>query len=355
MIRFLFTPVILILMPALSVAASMTPQAQPASGFIPLDPVHCLQAAAYSRAHGGEALRIEQGGRLVYEDYLPGFSATTPHKIYSGTKSFMAVTAMILVSKGLLRLDEKASDTLTEWQHDARRSITIDELLSQTSGLDPNGERIYASYDQLAAAVTTPLVDPPGTRFHYGPAGYQAFGEILRRKICRHGQSVEDLVNDTLLDPYDLDVSDWVRDRAGNVLIHAGMLLSPKAWAKFGNLLLKPVLATGANRDALGYAAMFQGHKANPAYGLGFWLNNPQRPHHHQSIRDLLPAMDGDQLYPGGLPDLVCAMGTGKERLYVIPSRQIVIVRFSYEAPFSDGDFLSRLLTGKPHPDAHTH
>ncbi len=322
---------------------------------IPLVPANCALAAAYSREHGGEALRIEQNGRAIYEDYLPGFSAQTPHKIYSGTKTFFAVTAMILVNKGLLRLDEKASDTLTEWKKDARRSITIDELLSQTSGLDPNTERLEASPDQLAAAVNQRLIDPPGTRFHYGAAGYQAFGEILRRKICRKGQSVESLVKDTLLDPYDLDVADWVRDKSGNVLIHAGMLLTPEVWAKFGNLLMAPVPATGSHPRALGYAAMLQGHKANPAYGIGIWLNAPQKPHHKQPLRDLLPAMDGDQLYPGGPPDLIAAMGTGKERLYVIPSQGIVVVRYSYGAPYSDGEFLSRLLTGKPHPDAHTH
>jgi hypothetical protein len=41
--------------------------------------------------------------------------------------------------------------------------------------------------------------------------------------------------------------------------------------------------------------------------------------------------------------------------LYMIPSQDLVIVRFGYDEPFSDGDFLSRLLTGRPHSDAHTH
>jgi len=320
-----------------------------------LDPANCAKADAYSRAHGGGALRIEQAGRLIYEDYAPGFSATTPEKIYSGTKSYIAVTALLLAEQGKLRLDEKASDTLTEWKNDARRSITIDQLLSQTSGLDPEGERIYNSRDQLDAAVHMPLVSAPGTRFHYGAAGYQAFGEILKRKFGQHGDSVEDIVNDTLLDPYDLAIASWKQDDAGNVLIHAGMQATPKQWAKFGNLLLRPRIAGQDNRHALGFPALFVGHKANPAYGLGFWLNAPQSSHAHQSIRDLQPAIDGDQLYPGGPHDLVAAIGTGKQRLYIIPSLQLVIVRFAYDARFSDGDFLSRLLTGQPHPDARTH
>lgn len=315
----------------------------------------CAEADAYSRAHGGEELRVEQAGRVVYEDYAPGLSEDTPRKIYSGTKSFIAVTAMLLVERGLLKLDERASDTLTEWKNDARRSITIDQLLSQTSGLDPDGACIYCQCNQLSAATRVPLVSPPGARFHYGAAGYQAFGEILRRKIARHGESVEDIVSDTLLDPYDLDVDSWKRDDAGNVLIHAGMWMSAKAWAKFGNLLLHPVPATGGHPGALGFPTLFRGHAANPAYGLGFWLNAPQHEPRAQSLKDLQPAIDGDQLYPGGPRDLFACIGSYRQRLYMIPSRQLVIVRFAHESPYSDGDFLSRLLTGKPHPDAHTH
>lgn len=312
------------------------------------DPANCAKAAAYSRSHGGEALRIELAGRVIYEDYAPGSDASTPHKIYSGTKSFVALTAIILAQKGVLRLDEPASDFLTEWKNDARRSITIDQLLSQTSGLDPNGDPINNAHDQLAAAVRIPLISAPGTKFHYGAAGYQAFGEILRRKFGRWGDSPEKAIEHAVLDPYDIDVAYWKRDDAGHVLLHAGMQMSAQGWAKFGNVMLKLAVTPG-------YEALFRGHAANPAYGLGFWLNAPQAVPRRQKMDDLQPAIDGDQLYPGGPRDLFAAIGTGKQRLYVIPSRQLVIVRFGYETHFSDGDFLSRLLTGKPHPDAHTH
>ena len=322
-----------------------------------LEPVNCAKAAAYSNMHGGEVLRIEQAGNLIYESNAPGVDPSTPHKIYSGTKSFVAVTAMVLAEKGALDLDERASDILTEWKNDARRDITIDQLLSQTSGLDPDGDRIYAARYQLAAAVGIPLVSAPGTRFHYGAVGYQAFGEILRRKFGSFpfGDGVERLVQHSVLDPCGIKVAYWKRDDAGHVLVHAGMQMSAEEWAKFGEFLLKPRIASGASDRALGFPRLFVGHAANPAYGLGFWLNAPQRFPRLQKIADLQPAIDGDQLYPGGPRDLFAAIGTGKQRLYVIPSQQLVIVRFGHEAPFSDGDFLSRLLTGKAHPDAHTH
>ena len=329
--------------------------AAPTSTPFVLSPENFAKAATYSKAHGGLALRVEQAGKVVFEDYAPGYSAETPHKIYSGTKSFVAVAAMALAERGVIRLDEPASDILTEWKNDARRSITINELLSQTSGLDPNDEPINSAHDGLAAAVNIPLVSKPGTKFHYGAAGYQAFGEILHRKLGGFGDAVEKSVKRFILDPYDIKIAGWVKDDAGNVLVHAGMIMSAEEWAKFGEAMLRPAHPKDHSRPGLGYDELFVGHVANPAYGLGFWLNNPQHSPRQQKLSDLLPAMDGEQLYSGGPRDLICAMGTGKQRLYVIPSLNLVVVRFTNNASFSDGDFLSRLLTGKPHPDKHTH
>ena len=314
-----------------------------------ITPEHFAAAAAYSRRHGGLAVRVEVGGKLVAEEGENGFSASSAHKIYSGTKSFVAVAAIVAQKEGLLTLDEKASDTLTEWRSDRRRSITIDELLSHTSGLDPDLGRLYPYRDQFAAAVRVPLIDTPGARFHYGGVNYQAFGEILRRKLRARHQNVEDFIRDQVIDPLDIDVDSWKRDDAGNALVHSGLLLTAAEWAKFGVYINK--LRTGGTHPE--YAGLFAGHEANPAYGLGFWLNRP--PPGTQPIRILELAIDGDQLYPGGPRDLIAAIGSGHQMLYMIPSLDLVVVRFADGARFSDGDFLSRLLTGKPHPDARSH
>ena len=317
---------------------------------------HFANAAHYSATHGGLAIRVEQGGHLLFESYAPDFSASTPHKIYSGTKSFFAVAAIVAQQEGLLSLDEKACDTLPEWRNDRRRAITIEELLSHTSGLDPDLAWLYPYRDQLEAALRVPLIDTPGARFHYGGVNYQAFGEILKRKLHARGDSIQDFMEDKIFDPLDIDVDKWVKDGAGNPLIHSGLLLSAEQWAKFGNFInrarngLSTPIVNGA---ALG--PLFVGHESNPAYGMGFWLNRPPPDPLTQPIRVLQLAIDGEQLYPGGPRDLVAALGSGHQMLYMIPSQDLVIVRFSNGERFSDGDFLSRLLTGRPHPDAHSH
>ena len=321
-----------------------------------LPSANLLLADRYSRAHRGVALRIEQGGRVIFEDYAPGMSADTMHRIYSGTKNFVAVAAIDAQRDGLLDLDEKASLTLPEWRNDARRDITLDQLLSQTSGLSPSSSYFDSARDQMMAALRVPLIDPPGTRFHYGPAGYQAFGEILKRKLRRHGRSVEGYMRSRIFGPLHIDIPYWSHDEAGNPLMHAGLGLSADEWARFGEFLVSQEreLEKQYIRHQ-GLARLFTGHEANPAYGLSFWLNAPPPQPLLQSLKDLLPAMDGDQLDSTGPADIYAAEGTAKQRLYLIPSLEIVVVRFANGGSFADSDFLSGLLRGRPNPDKHRH
>ena len=322
----------------------------------PVTPAHFALAAAYSRAHGGLALRVEQGGRVAFEDYVRGYSSDTPHRIYSGTKNFVALTVLLAQQDHLLDLNEPASKTLPEWRGDRRRSITLDELLTQTSGLDPGADIISPARDQMAAAVQVPLIATPGTQFHYGPVNYQALGEILKRKLRPSGRTVEGYMRSHLFGPWDIRISSWTHDDAGNPLMHAGLSLTPEAWGHFGECLLTEMVSVKKQLiDPKLFKMLFTGSNPNPAYGRSFWLNRPEPHPLRQKMKDLQPAMDGDQLDAGGPSDIYAAEGTSKQRLYLIPSWDLVIVRFGQPSRFSDGNFLSLLLTGRAHPDLHTH
>lgn len=319
----------------------------------PLQPGNVALADRYSQDHRGLALVIVQGGQTLCDDHsrLPADAAW---RIYSGTKNFVAIGMLIAAQNGLLSLDEPASQTLSEWRHDARRAITIRQLLNQTSGLDPAAEMIIESRDQMKASVYARLRASPGSQFHYGPSNYQALGEILRRKLASSGESVSDYLHRVIFDPLDIDVAAWAHDDAGNPLLHAGVQLTTDDWVKFGRFLLRGGSVGGRQLVQPAYfGQLFHGTSANPAYGLSFWLNRPE--HGQQPMRDLQPAMDGEQLDAGGPHDIYAAEGSDKQRLYVIPSRDLVIVRFAAGGRFSDQDFLSRLFTGRPHPEAHSH
>jgi hypothetical protein len=79
-------------------------------------------------------------------------------------------------------------------------------------------------------------------------------------------------------------------------------------------------------------AAMFVRSPANPAYGRLWWLNGGGF-----SIRPLAERKEG-QLIPAAPADLVAALGALDRKLYVVPSRKLVVVRLGEAAPDKDFD-----------------
>jgi CubicO group peptidase (beta-lactamase class C family) len=91
--------------------------------------------------------------------------------------------------------------------------------------------------------------------------------------------------------------------------------------ANHGNVGNKSVIAS----DSL--AQCFIGSKENPAYGLTWWLKKPVSASISRSI-PILSRVWGAVANADWVPsDMVAALGAGNQRLYVIPSMKLVVVR----------------------------
>jgi CubicO group peptidase (beta-lactamase class C family) len=314
-------------------------------------------AAAYSAAHGGLSLLVIRNNRVVFEQYANGHSAEKNRKIYSGTKAFWAAAAVAAEQDGILRLDERASDTIAEWRTDpAKRAITLRELLSFTGGLDPgfalHGESIA---DRNRYALKLPVVaPPPGTRFIYGPAQLQVFCEVLRRKLASRNESPWGYLDRRILRPLGFHNLKYRYDATGTPLLATGFELTANEWARFGVMVLgrgtydsQKILAPESLGDCL------RGSGANPAFGLGFWLNHKAADPGAREfdIEDMLEKDWKKQNWRGTCicrdapPDMLACVGSQYQRLFIIPSLNAVIVRQGTGGPFSDARFL-RLLLG---------
>jgi hypothetical protein len=99
-------------------------------------------------------------------------------------------------------------------------------------------------------------------------------------------------------------------------------------------------------------AQCWRGSGANRAFSLGWW-NNRQAPGGREfDIEAMLVPRWQRQSWGGAVlcrdapSDLIACIGSGNQRLYVIPSVNLVVVRQGSGGRFSDGRFL-RLLLGK--------
>ena len=328
------------------------------------NPAALHSAAVYSAEHHGKALVVLQSGRVIFEDYPNGGSRSAAMKIYSGTKGFWNLAALAAQEDGLLRLDEKASATLPEWAGDSKKSkLTLRELLNFSAGLN-EARALHGDGwdDRNACALRQPVLGTPGRTFIYGPAALQCFHEVLKRKLAaRHprlwtqglpAETPTQYLERRVLRPLGLGPQRYLADKAGNPLLAAGFSMTPSQWAKMG----LTVLAGGAPvlRGSLGEA--LHGSEANPMFGLGFWNNRLAGSPGAREVdpEDLLHLKWNQQdwrntcLCRAAPRDLIASVGSGGQRLYVIPSMGLIVIRQGNLAKFSDGAFLRRLLAREP-------
>ena len=257
------------------------------------------------------------------------------------------------MQEGLLSLDERVSDTITEWKSDPRKSqITIRQLLSQTDGIEGASHLQRPSIrDRNAMAIGLPSVAEPGSAFIYGPSHLQIFSELLRRKL--KGRNVISYFEAHVSNRLGLHDLNYKKDARGNPLLATGFELTAREWARLGELVIgsgnyhrRQIVRSAVLREAL------VGSQVNPAYGLTFWLNQ-QAPNGREADMERMLDLPSQNAQWAGVcickdapADTVVALGSHYQRLFIIPSLKAVIVRHGSGGNFSDAQFL-RLVLGR--------
>ena len=324
-----------------------------AFAFAAIRPSDCARAAKYSESRRGSAILVLQNGRTIFEHYANGGSANRRWPIFSGTKSFWGIAAVAAVHDGLFGLDDRVSDTITEWKNDPRKSqITVRQLLSQTDGIE-SASRLQRPTirDRNAMAIQLAILASPGTAFIYGPSHLQIFSELLRRKL--RGRSVISYFEMHVAGRLGLRSLNYKKDARGNPLPATGFELTAREWARLGELVVengsyhgRQIVPANLLREA------FIGSRANPAYGLTFWLNQQAPTGREADMEQMLdlPWQNAEWqevcICKDAPNDTVVALGSHYQRLFVIPSLKAIIVRQGSSGNFSDAVFL-RLVLGR--------
>ena len=312
-------------------------------------------AASYSEAHDGEAVLVVRDGEIVFQRYANRFNRTDAHVLASGTKSFSCAFMLAAEQDGLVQRNQRVADRLTEWQGDPNKSrITVLDLLSLQSGLSTNPDYNPAQVSELdtyALAVNDPANYAPGQAFIYDPLAFQAFALMFER--ASNNTDPIGYLQDKVFEPIGLTGDTWQRDAQGHPQMAGGATMPAEAWARYGQLMLQNgtwrtsrVLPASGVRDCLTYQ-----NQAYLGYGITWWLNRPVAGTYDPNI-DKIPvdgvAGSGGKIAPRAPDDMVMAAGVGHQRLYLLPTQRLVVVRFAPLATeldeWSDDEFLGRLL-----------
>jgi len=133
-------------------------------------------------------LHVRQGKDTFQQAFGKAANADAIFLLASITKTMTAAGVMVLADRGELRLSDPAVKFIPEFNEGARKQITIEQLLTHTSGLPDqleNNTKLRSKHAPLAefvqGAIRTPLLFIPGTKYHYQSMGILLAAEIVER------------------------------------------------------------------------------------------------------------------------------------------------------------------------------
>ena len=157
----------------------------------------------------------------------------------------------------------------------------------------------------------------------------------MTRKLAPRRESVYDYLLRRVLKPIGAHARFWQGQRTGEAQLPSGAYFTAREWAKFGEAMRT---GGGGILKPASVKAMTEGTRANPGYGLTWWLNKPG------TLAPTGGMLGGGQFWPSGPADAYMAAGAANQRLYIVPSRRTVVVRQGRQAEFSDAELLDRLF-----------
>lgn len=251
-------------------------------------------------------------GKIVLENYFNGHSASTGWYWASAGKTLTATMTGIAQQEGLLNINNKVSDYIgTGWTSmplAKENLITNKHLLSMTSGIED-----IANGDDVTPAKLTYKADA-GTRWAY----HNVYVKLQDVIAAASGQTWSNYFNSKLRDKIGMTGA-WLQVDNNSVYFS-----TTRSMARFGLLMLnrgKWENSTILNEAYFNEAANTS-QNINLGYGYLWWLNGKTSYHLPQSQLQF-----NGSLITTGPNDMFMALGKNDQKIYVIPSKKMVVIR----------------------------
>jgi CubicO group peptidase (beta-lactamase class C family) len=281
------------------------------------------------------AVIVVHEGDIAAERYAPGYNAETRFVSWSMAKTVTGVLIGLLVTDGLLSLDESAPVPAWTRPGDPRGEITLRQLLQMRSGLTHTeaGDPVYQSDevrmlftdgrdDMAAYAEAQSLEANPGEKFEYSSNTTVILADIAARTLSNadtpeaRRRAVDEYLRTRLFGPLGMDSMVPEYDAAGTLVGGSLMHATARDWAKFGEFLRQGGQVDGVQVVPRRWIEfMTTPSPRAPDYGAQTWLNRPS-------------GTDRQSLFPNDAPQSAFAMiGHLGQYVFVSPSQELTVVR----------------------------
>lgn len=157
------------------------------------------------------SLLIQAPGGVLSKSFGQAHSADDVFLLASITKPIVAAAVMSLWEQGHFQLEDPVKKFIPEFTGDGRDDVTLQHLLTHTSGLPerlPGDHELRAAHAQLGqfteAAINTSLRFTPGTQYQYSSPAFLLAGEVAQRAS---GLPIADLVQQSVYQPLSMQHS----------------------------------------------------------------------------------------------------------------------------------------------------
>ncbi|MBA4851418.1 serine hydrolase [Emticicia sp. BO119] len=192
-----------------------------------------------------DAIVVKQGDEIIVEEYFNGFRKDTPHDTRSSFKSITSILAGIAIDKKLMSVDDKIGRFFPELKNEAKRNISIQNLLEMRSGL--NCEEFYdigpecedkmsETDDWIAYCLGVDLIRTPGVNWSYNSNEPMLVGEIIARAS---GMTVVEFARQNLFEPLGIKDYKWTLSPKGQAQTAGSFYMKPADMLKIIELVKK--------------------------------------------------------------------------------------------------------------------
>jgi CubicO group peptidase (beta-lactamase class C family) len=264
----------------------------------------------YLELKNSKSFIVLVNGRIVLENYFNKHTATTPWYWASAGKTLTSTMTGIAQQEGLLNINNKVSQYIgLGWTSETlakENLITCKHLLTMTSGLDD-------STDEVEPANLIYKADA-GTRWAY----HNVYVKLQDVVAAASAQTWINYFNTKLRDKIGMNGT-WVQLGVNSVYTS-----NSRSMARFGLLMLNK--GKWDNNTILNEAyfteATTTSQNINLGYGYLWWLNGKANYHLPQS-QLTFPG----SVIPTAPSDMFMALGKNDQKIYVVPSKNMVIIR----------------------------
>jgi len=271
------------------------------------------------------ALLVVKDQNIIAESYADGIDQSTALMGWSMGKS---LTAMLIGRYLYIEGTENTDVNFAAWQKDDRQSIKIEHLLQMTSGLafdetyapgSDATDMLFTAPSASDVAMKSPLIHEPSTHFSYSSGTTNLLNRWLFEKTGGTAQDLVDFTYKQLFQPLYMSNTIFEPDASGVFVGSSYIYASARDWARLGLLMKNGGKINGQRvlaEDWVKRATTPNNSKNEKAYGYQFWLN------------------EGDETlrWPALPKDAYAMQGNRSQRVMIIPSEDLVIVRLGWSA-----------------------